>query len=135
MKKLVAVVALIALASGVMAAKKAEKSVEKASESVKPSVSAELSFEMKGDRLYCFVALTGVAKGDKVEPCIYSTPPETAQVFSKDMYRSPMVRTKTKSYRTVVTTIGKKEIRAVGIWKFSVKVDGVEVGSGEYEVK
>lgn len=133
MKKAIAIAVVLGLAGGVIAAK--SKVEEKAKESVKPSVAAELSFKMKGDRLYCYVALTGVAKGDKVEPCVYSTPPEAAQAFSNDMFRSPMVRTKTHCYRTVVTTIGEKSLRAVGIWKFLVKVDGVVVGSGECEVK
>ena len=137
MKKLIALVAVVAVATVAYAAKKVEapKASVKTVEVAKSGVSAVLTFEMKGERLYCYVALTGVAKGDKVEPCIYSTPPETAQVFSKDMYRSPMVRTKTKNYRTVVTTVGEKEIRAVGIWKFVVKVDGVQVGEATYEVK
>ena len=138
MKKLIALMAVVAVATVAYAAKKVEApkgETVKAAEPVKAEVKATVEFKMNGNRLYCYVNLTGVAKGDKVEPCIYSTPPEAAQAFSKDMYRSPMVRTHTKSYRTVVTTIGEKEVRAVGVWTFVVKVDGVEVGSGSYEVK
>jgi hypothetical protein len=138
MKKLIAIAVVLGFASGAMAAKKAEPvkaEPVKVSEPAKPAISATCTFEIKDNRLYCYVALNGVAKGDKVEPVIKSTPPESAQLFVADSYRSRMVRTQTKCYRTIVTTVGDKEYRATGVWKFKVVVDGVVIGEGSYEVK
>jgi len=138
MRKIIAIAVVLGFASGAMAAKKAEPAKAepvKVSEPVKSAVTADLTFEIKDNRLYCYVALNGVAKGDKVEPVIKSTPPESAQVFAADSYRSRMVRTKTRCYRTIVTTIGDKEYRATGVWKFEVRVDGKSIGEATYEVK
>ena len=133
MKKLIAVAAVLAVAAVAFAAKKAEpvKSVEVA----KPSVSADLTFDLKGDKLYCYAAITGVAKGDKVEPFWKRIPPASAQVFVADTYRGKMVRTKTNCLRTIVTTIGDKEYRATGVWTFILMLDGKQVAEATYEVK
>jgi hypothetical protein len=139
MKKILALLLVVGVAGAVYAAKAEKAAVEPAkkatAESVKPAVTADLTFELKGDKLYCYAAIKGVAKGDKVEPFWKRTPPASAQVFAADTYRGKMVRTKTNCLRTVVTTIGDKTYRATGVWTFVLMLDGKQVAEATYEVK
>ena len=138
MRKIIAIAVVLGFASGAMAAKKAEPAKAepvKVSEPVKSAVTAELTFELKGDKLYCYAAIQGVAKGDKVEPFWKRIPPASAQVFVADTYRGRMIRTKTNCLRTIATTIGDKEYRATGVWTFILMLDGKQVAEATYEVK
>jgi len=140
MKKLIAIMAMLAVCSVVMAAKKAAP-VEPAK--AKAEIVAKVKLAEDGDTLYCRVKFTGVEAGKTIMPVINWTAPEVYYTTKKgtkvllfkvsDHYDSPPVRTKTKATRTLVTTVTGvgKVVRAVGLWKAEVTVDGVVVGSAE----
>jgi hypothetical protein len=134
MKKLIAMAVVLALAGGVQAAKKVAKA-----EPAAPTVKAEVSFELKGDVLKCSVHITG--NSEKVSPVVYWTAPaftcgsQEIKVFADGKHECSPCNHQTSATRQVVTELNGKAVRGVGVWKAVVKLDGVEIGSGEYEVK
>ena len=144
MKKLVAIAVILGLTGGVMAAKKADLNAP--CDSTKAGIVATVTLAEDGDKLWCHVKFTGVEKGQRISPVIKWTAPEVyyttkkgnkVLVFDNSTYESPSVRTKTKAWRTLSSVVSgtEKTMRAVGIWKVEVLVDGVVIGSAEYKVK
>jgi hypothetical protein len=125
MKKLMAGAFALAMAANVFADPTPQKSV---------TVTAEVQFKEDGNRLWCYVALAGGGRG-RVSPVIRWTAPDNAPLFASGTYQSPAVRTRTKAYRTLVTTANGKQYRATGTWRVEVEVGGVVIGEGTYEVK
>jgi hypothetical protein len=98
-------------------------------------LTATTKFVEKDNRLWCYVAVTGTESGQKVEPVIKWTAPESAPLFCSSEYKSPRVRSHTRAYRTLVTEIDGISHRAIGTWKVEVVVDGMVITESTYEVK
>jgi hypothetical protein len=142
MKKLVAVAVLLGVAFAAQAADK------KVVEPAKAGISATVTLAEDGNQLWARVKIAGVEAGKTVSPIIRWTAPEvtytvakgetkgeTFKIFADSEYKSPPVRTKTKAYRTLETEVNGKTVRALGVWKVEVVVDGAVIGSATYEVK
>ena len=150
MKKLIAVVAMLAVSTVAFAAAKIEtaKTVKVGAkvEAVKPGITATIALAEDGDMLWCHVKFSGVGKNETIKPVIKWTAPEVNYItkkgkkvalFKSSVYPSPAVRTKTKATRTLVTTVvgTDKEFRATGVWKVEAIVGDVSLAEATYEVK
>ena len=87
MKKLIALVAVLAVASAVYAAKKVAINPEKAAElgdvPQESSLLAKVSLAEDGNQLWCHVRILGIAHGRTIEPVIKWTAPEVVYTNKK----------------------------------------------------